>query len=256
MTTEKQNMTCTFVCWVIAAIVGLIAFYVLKGALPGFIALVIGAIIAVVLGLWMIKKFCISAVRPAESAPKPTPAPEAPAAAPAAETVAEAAPEPAPEPKAVATEDAAAEDAAKAEDSAPAVKSGTQLPGQEELAARKGEWKYEAPAKEASAEDAPEEAPADAPVAATSDENAAEDAGEAEPEVLTAARDGAADDLKKIKGVGPKLEQTLNELGFFHYDQIAKWTEAEIAWVDNRLKFKGRIQRDDWIAQAKDLAGK
>ena len=74
------------------------------------------------------------------------------------------------------------------------------------------------------------------------------------PETLGAAREGGADDLKKIKGVGPKLEQTLNELGFYHFDQIAKWTEAEIAWVDNRLKFKGRIERDGWIDQAKTLA--
>ncbi len=77
---------------------------------------------------------------------------------------------------------------------------------------------------------------------------------EAAPETLGAAREGGADDLKKIKGVGPKLEETLNALGFYHFDQIAKWTEAEIAWVDNRLKFKGRIQRDGWIEQAKTLA--
>ena len=57
-----------------------------------------------------------------------------------------------------------------------------------------------------------------------------------------------------LKGVGPKLEETLNELGFFHFDQIAKWTEAEIAWVDSRLKFKGRIERDGWIEQSKQLA--
>ena len=52
-----------------------------------------------------------------------------------------------------------------------------------------------------------------------------------------------------------KLEQTLNELGFYHFDQIAAWTDAEVAWVDTRLKFKGRIQRDGWIDQAKILAG-
>ena len=83
---------------------------------------------------------------------------------------------------------------------------------------------------------------------------AAVEVEEQAPEILGAARDGGADDLKKIKGVGPKLEQTLNELGFYHFDQIAKWTEAEIAWVDNRLKFKGRIERDGWIDQAKTLA--
>ena len=81
-------------------------------------------------------------------------------------------------------------------------------------------------------------------------------AEEKEPEVLKEARGGQPDDLKKLKGVGPKLEQTLHELGFFHFDQIAAWTEAEVAWVDTRLKFKGRIERDGWIEQAKELAAK
>ena len=79
------------------------------------------------------------------------------------------------------------------------------------------------------------------------------DIEEQQPETLTEARDGGADDLKKISGVGPKLEELLNSLGFYHYDQIAAWTTAEIAWVDNRLKFKGRIERDDWMAQAAEL---
>ncbi len=76
------------------------------------------------------------------------------------------------------------------------------------------------------------------------------------PALLTAARGGQPDDLKLIKGVGPKLERLLHELGVYHYDQIAAWTETEIAWVDARLKFKGRIEREDWVAQARALAGK
>ncbi|MBF9046276.1 NADH-quinone oxidoreductase subunit NuoE [Rhodobacterales bacterium LSUCC0031] len=79
---------------------------------------------------------------------------------------------------------------------------------------------------------------------------------EAAPTRLSAPRDGVADDLKKITGIGPKLEALLNEMGFWHFDQIAAWTQAEIAWVDARLKFKGRIDRDDWIGQAKARAGK
>ena len=73
------------------------------------------------------------------------------------------------------------------------------------------------------------------------------------PERLDAPRDGGADDLKRISGVGQKLEGVLNEMGFYHFDQIAAWGPAEVAWVDARLKFKGRIERDDWIAQAKKL---
>ena len=75
------------------------------------------------------------------------------------------------------------------------------------------------------------------------------------PAGLDGPRDGKADDLKLIKGVGPKLEQMLNDLGFYHYDQIANWTAAEVAWVDENLKgFKGRVSRDNWITQATALA--
>ena len=74
------------------------------------------------------------------------------------------------------------------------------------------------------------------------------------PVTLDAPRGGSADDLQRIGGVGPKMQQTLNDLGFYHYDQIANWTEEEIDWVDSRLRFKGRIRRDDWVGQASALA--
>ncbi len=74
------------------------------------------------------------------------------------------------------------------------------------------------------------------------------------PRILKGPRKSGADDLKLLKGVGPKLEQTLNELGFYHFDQVAKWTSEEVAWVDDNLNFKGRIERDGWIDQAKTLA--
>jgi predicted flap endonuclease-1-like 5' DNA nuclease len=69
---------------------------------------------------------------------------------------------------------------------------------------------------------------------------------------LAAPRDGKADDLKQIEGIGPALESLLNGLGIWHFDQIAAWTEADVAWVDGQMaRFKGRIARDRWIAQAK-----
>ncbi len=75
------------------------------------------------------------------------------------------------------------------------------------------------------------------------------------PQGLTAARGGKADDLKQIKGIGPKLEKLCNSLGFYHYDQIANWAAAEIEWVDENLAgFKGRVTRDTWVQQAKILA--
>ena len=62
------------------------------------------------------------------------------------------------------------------------------------------------------------------------------------------------DDLKAISGIGPKLEQVLNGFGVWTYAQVAGWGVAEVAWVDDTLGFKGRIERDGWIAQAAKLA--
>jgi NADH-quinone oxidoreductase subunit E len=74
------------------------------------------------------------------------------------------------------------------------------------------------------------------------------------PELLKAAREGGADDLKKINGVGPKLEKLLNGLGVFHFDQIAQWGGEEITWIDAHMDgFRGRAQRDDWVRQARKL---
>lgn len=84
---------------------------------------------------------------------------------------------------------------------------------------------------------------------------AAADAPAQKPAGLAAARGGKADNLKEIKGIGPKLEILCNSLGFYHFDQIANWTPAEIAWVDDNLEgFKGRVTRDTWVEQAKVLA--
>lgn len=61
------------------------------------------------------------------------------------------------------------------------------------------------------------------------------------------------DDLKQIRGIGEKIEKTLNELGIFTFEQIANWSNENVAWVDEYLSFKGRIQREEWIEQAKLL---
>ncbi|QFU08501.1 50S ribosomal protein L21 [Rhodobacteraceae bacterium THAF1] len=68
--------------------------------------------------------------------------------------------------------------------------------------------------------------------------------------LLTEPRDGAADDLTRISGVGPVIEKKLHAIGVYHFDQIMAWGDEEIAYMDDQLSFKGRIQRDDWIAQA------
>ena len=76
----------------------------------------------------------------------------------------------------------------------------------------------------------------------------------AAPSNLLKAAKGDADDLKKISGVGPKLEGVLNEIGVYHFWQVAEWGPAEIEYMDDRLSFKGRIERDDWIKQAGEFA--
>ena len=88
-------------------------------------------------------------------------------------------------------------------------------------------------------------APATAPVA--------KPAKKAAPKAETPAPAGA-DDLKKLSGVGPALEKKLLEGGVTTFAQIAAWTEEDIAEMDEKLSFKGRIEREGWVAQAADLA--
>ncbi len=88
-----------------------------------------------------------------------------------------------------------------------------------------------------------EEAPADAKTAEADTGTAA----------LFAAPDGDGDDLKKISGVGPVLESKLHSLGIKTYAQIAAFSADDVAKVDDALSFKGRIERDGWIDQAKAL---
>ena len=63
-----------------------------------------------------------------------------------------------------------------------------------------------------------------------------------------------ADDLKQLSGVGPALEKKLHAAGVTSFAQIAAWTDADVAAMDEKLSFKGRIEREGWIAQAKELA--
>jgi predicted flap endonuclease-1-like 5' DNA nuclease len=67
--------------------------------------------------------------------------------------------------------------------------------------------------------------------------------------------EGAPDDLTLIGGIGPKIQEVLNSLGIWHFDQIAAWTPENIAWVDAYLSFAGRIVREGWVEQARVLAG-
>lgn len=73
------------------------------------------------------------------------------------------------------------------------------------------------------------------------------------PSTLAAPRHGAPDNLKQIKGIGPKIEALLQGMGIHHLDQIAGWNKANIDWVEAELAFKGRVRRERWVEQATEL---
>lgn len=83
---------------------------------------------------------------------------------------------------------------------------------------------------------------------------AAEKAAGQRSQPLDSSRDVEEDDLKRISGIGPKLEQLLHDNGVFNFGQIAEWQEADIEAMDQLLPaFRGRARRDDWVGQAQRL---
>lgn len=103
--------------------------------------------------------------------------------------------------------------------------------------------KFEAKAKPAKASE-----PEPDPVAETPAPNIAE------PVAKPAKADASADDLTKIKGLGPKAAAALHDGGVTRYDQIAAWSAKDIEDWDTRINGRGRITRDDWVGQAKALS--
>lgn len=217
MSNTQGQSNCASRCWFAAAIFGLLVLVllILRSDWTVIPALFVSILLAVVAGLVLRALFCRKPETPGRAEPVE-------AAVPAAK--------PAPVQASAPAQTDTVEAPAKVTATAP-------LAGQSELAARKGDWRYEGSAPE---------------VSAATDVSAR--TGEIEPEVLEGPRGGTADDLKLIGGVGPKLEETLNGLGIYHFDQVANWGGSEIEWVDARLRFKGRIVRDGWVDQAKTLA--
>lgn len=247
---EKGGMSCTNLCWIAGALLGLASYLILKISLGMSLVLALILALVVLVAVALVLKMMFCADEPMASTPaKPVAKPANPAvledeAADAVERAREA---------------EAAKEAAEAE--AAARLAVNEVDGvQDELV----EVEAEAKARDAELAAAEAKAEAEAKVAAAkaAEEAAAkpdhEKGGESEgtkPAGLDAPRGGKADNLKEIKGVGPALEKLLNELGYYHFDQIAVWNAEEVAWVDANLKgFKGRVTRDDWVAQAKILA--
>lgn len=100
----------------------------------------------------------------------------------------------------------------------------------------------------AAAQSAVEQVLAQAGIAAEKSEQTAR------PKGLPRPRNGVRDDLKRIDGLGALDESTLNNLGVFHFDQIAGWTEAQVLWMENHVFARGRIGRETWQEQARALA--
>lgn len=272
----SESQDCSRWCVKIGAIIGVVIAllaYLLTGF--GFLMAIILGLIGFGLGYWLLKTFyCSDVSEPvapqavAHTKPAPAAAPT-PAAdpAPAAAPVAAAAAVTAARSHAAATSggnwtDGVSANSGKAGASrgATGLKPAVVLTEEETLRDRVGAWKYESGATAYKAFSAPSasSAPASAAVAEGDYDGdgvvEGKDEGE-KPTTLSAAREGGADDLKQIKGVGPKMEGLLNSLGFFHFDQVGSWSDQEVAWVDANLEgFKGRVSRDSWVDQAKVLA--
>ena len=141
----------------------------------------------------------------------------------------------------------------------PGVETLVETPEETKPAAKPVAAKKPATAKKPAAKKAPAKAPLKAvakkePVAVVVETApAAETADQSKPRFLSEPM-GAADDLTKIKGIGEKLNEVLHKLGIYHYWQIAGWSEDNADWVNEHLQFKGRIEREKWIEQAKALS--
>ena len=208
-----------------------------------------------------------SAVRPVP-APRPAPVDHKPAPVLAGEEVAEDEIETAPQP----VSDPTARDAAPAKpgdhdaveapppvvvEEAPVPAPVEETPDPVEEGMKAAEAEDEATTLAPNEHATPAPATADTMAAAPDDDLAIGTDASVEPAPgwLDGPRGGAGDDLKKLRGVGPKLEKQLNAMGIYHYDQIAAWSSEEVAWMDSNLKgFRGRVSRDGWVEQAQGMA--
>ncbi len=220
---------CVIVCWLLAFALGVFIAAALIGwaGLHGLVAAVIGMIAMLIAG-WLLKgMFCVDEV-----------------SSPAVTTTAAAA---------VSTSAVAS-----AAEEKPAAKPAAKKPAAKKTAAKStatSKTKTAAAKKPAAKKAAPKAKPAvKKPAAAKKPATAKKPAAKKAPTKYYKKAPAKVDDLKLISGVGPKLEATLNQIGIYQYAQVAVWKKADIKEVDDQLKFKGRIERDDWMKQAKVLA--
>jgi NADH-quinone oxidoreductase subunit E len=283
MSDHKKNSACQMGCWAMAAVAGLLTFVMLLtvGGYTFMPAAFVGAIAFILLGLLFGWLFCTplpSAVdrsatgstSAAATSGSTAPSAGATASVAAGASAAVASTSSASDADKAAADKAAADKAAadkaaadkaaadkSAADKAAADKAAADKAAADKAEADKAAAKKKAAADKKAAKAAADKAAADAASGEDYDgDGVREGANEGtKPATLSTAREGGADDLKRIKGIGPKLEKLCNTMGFFHFDQIAAWTPDEMAWVNANLEgFKGRATRDKWIEQAKLLA--
>ena len=240
--TAKGNM-CRIVCWGGSVLAGVVLLIGISGSVGFLVALMAAAALVVLLGLVLTRLLCMSDGVSTTDMASNTAEGATSAAAQAGAAVAEKTNEASAAAKATAGE--AAEVAKEAVDKG-AEAAGSAKDSVAEAADKAGE----AVKSGVSAQ------PEAAAIPDYDGDGVKEGTNEgSRPEALSAPKGGKADNLKEIKGVGPKLETLLNEMGFYHFDQIANWGVDEVAWVDANLKgFKGRVSRDNWVEQAKVLA--
>ncbi|SFQ94725.1 endonuclease [Poseidonocella sedimentorum] len=240
---SNDAMKCQFKCWVLAALAGIL-WAILQAAVFGStwtLGVFVGLLVCIGFGLYLTSKYCssVATLRAADPVDPDLPVATEPSAGgmphkdvSAVQDMEDEATMSAPTVATVATVEGRPQGGAPAEAGDDAV----------------GDWREEQPGRPVDGESDT------APEPAESEPAGSEEIGQ-RPAALSAPREGGADDLKRIKGVGPKLETLLHSLGFYHFDQVAAWTPDEVAWVDQNLEgFKGRVSRDDWVGQARAFA--
>jgi predicted flap endonuclease-1-like 5' DNA nuclease/uncharacterized membrane protein len=224
---SEDSIRCSKKCWQISGVAGiLVALLLMALGGWGFLAsVIVGIVIAVAAGFLLTRVYCEARQAPVQAVNRDNDAKTkaddtpAPAKTPPSEAVT-AAPSAVAEPK--------KSPIAKPDTSKPSPTSGKAAGASAAEAKPKPDAKAKAPAASGSG---------------------------SKPETLSAARESGPDNLKQIKGIGPKLEALLHSMGIYHFDQIASWGADEVAWVDENLQgFKGRVSRDEWVSQAKILA--
>ncbi len=237
MADSTGNLRCVVGCWLTAALAGFVAIVIMLvvGNLSAPGAIFLGLLLTGLLGVLLSWLLCrplptLDEVRARGAGTRP-----AAAAKPAASSARTSAP-------------ASGKPAASGAE-ASGVKPIGAAAAAEERAADAGSGGRDQPAPIGAAAAADEAASAASGSAAETGED-----GDM-PAALNGPRGGKPDNLKEIKGVGPKLEKMLNGMGIYHFDQIAGWSDSELAWVDSNLEgFRGRASRDNWVDQARVLA--